>query len=1088
MRTMVRVLVLLAISLSLVGCSKSGPGAKQVGSLENVSDSNRPGVDERVSTGTGSRDSLAQPQRPAEEYAGFVTPSWFFPSIGPDLEPNYVRPDGSREHLIRGMRAVISRDGAWSKASRLVFPSNCDTRQSLRLPQRLGGGYVFQCVRNGRTLLWKAADWLAPMEPLVELDQRFSRTYAGFDRVYLVNFSVDLLRSRGVVALDPVEGKLLDYGNLPEPIGAGPMLFADNWRAVAFANLRGVMFTGDGGVSWQPVVSICPSQVHSIYEQNGEILIRTTASATTLGSIYRIDPKGIVTVTVAGNAGSDATVQRSEGTVGSVGVANTLNNTAKGAFSAGLPISEQPLTAAIRYGHPVSTSSVALVKDGDLLLVRAKDGTVEKRREGVISKAYDTCQGVSFGDGVAFVCARRRGPTTVFAYQNDEMRQVVSFTNPREVFSNGSAAIAVRGPCPNDVNVNGFASFCVIASGNKGKKPVTLRLERSGDGNAVIDEQLTRVVALDDGRLAAVIPPVASEQKGDTSTESKEKSTIEPPRLVLVEARGGRSISKSVVLSLGTLSSKQRAFVETGMWMGQVHQLGADSVGVWVDRAGKKLGLSVGFDGTVDAGAVTVGMWAMVSGRFGLVWNTRERGMETVDGGLTWSEVFLPEGRGADDGLSMGCSAVGCSAYGWHRIGWKSPRDPNEFAMSENPQEQRPVRTPETVVDLICTRTGRTWLAPGGPSDANVLPMEVRPSFAQTMPIRVTRPGTGKPDQSKLADKKKTASQQDWRFFRWRTYLWKPQGVGIYREASWAMSFPDPFALSNAMVTSARGVAPSEEFAQMQDYLSAEADPVVAQAGDAALVTLQAIGGKENRFAVAPGLPPVALESSSNVRAVNSVALYQGHWYMLARGPSSYLQVLEMDETGATRVIGSYPIGFVDMRKRVALVTSSDGNRLGLLVSGVGLDRTQPWQVLAIDASTGAVESPQTLRGLDPAKSLERCRPGNHGWVLDVSLQDPYRLVDRATGNRFERGVRFRVRASEAQTCVQGMTITANDFPLHETKTGEFPRAIITSVTEHRLDQDVRSKTAAQTAGAVPLAVIGGGYKYKVEMMCEQER
>src|SRR5205085_9683476 len=70
-----------------------------------------------------------------------------------------------------------------------------------------------------------------------------------------------------------------------------------------------------------------------------------------------------------------------------------------------------------------------------------------------------------------------------------------------------------------------------------------------------------------------------------------------------------------------------------------------------------------------DAGA------PMVSGRYGLGWTGSRRGYETLDGGMTWAPLDVPEPIAQPRLIaSRACGPIGCSAAGWLRVGWGPAR------------------------------------------------------------------------------------------------------------------------------------------------------------------------------------------------------------------------------------------------------------------------------------------------------------------------------------------------------------------------------------------------------------------------------
>ena len=132
-----RPVILAAVALAVAGCARPGSGL--------------PAAPSPAPTG---------PTAPA-----FVTPSRLLPDlvgergvVGED--------DGQRRVLVDRMRVLARDDGSLERATQLLPLGHV---QSVRLPSRLGGGFLFHASTNGGTQLWRAAGWLAPLQPLVQI-------------------------------------------------------------------------------------------------------------------------------------------------------------------------------------------------------------------------------------------------------------------------------------------------------------------------------------------------------------------------------------------------------------------------------------------------------------------------------------------------------------------------------------------------------------------------------------------------------------------------------------------------------------------------------------------------------------------------------------------------------------------------------------------------------------------------------------------------------------------------------------------------------------------------------------------------------
>ncbi|NVL83909.1 hypothetical protein, partial [Escherichia coli] len=90
------------------------------------------------------------------------------------------------------------------------------------------------------------------------------------------------------------------------------------------------------------------------------------------------------------------------------------------------------------------------------------------------------------------------------------------------------------------------------------------------------------------------------------------------------------------------------------------------------------LGIEIAIDGKATPGQFIrdAGM-PFVSGRYGFGWTPSRRGFETIDGGMTWTSLELPEPLVPLAKVERrACGPVGCLAAGWLRVGWGEAKKP----------------------------------------------------------------------------------------------------------------------------------------------------------------------------------------------------------------------------------------------------------------------------------------------------------------------------------------------------------------------------------------------------------------------------
>lgn len=904
-----------------------------------------------------------------------VRPSQLLPDLDATAIHRGVDPDGTRRFLTMRMRVLERPDGSIRKAPGLL-PGGRTSLQSLEMPSRLGGGYLFFGTTSSRTQLWRAKDWLAPLEPLVRLNKRYDQVVAGFDRLYLVSDRANT----HTVAIDPENGAFLPLGKLPPPAGQGPMVFADAWRAVAVADFRGPLATFDAGTTWVPLGIDEP--VRRLDLDRGALVIRTKSSD------YALDAEGNVALHTDES-------DESNGHVADTPVG---------------PLGRRPLRAAIARGVPVDPTRALVAHDGHLVEVSTQDGAVVRTVRDAYPRSFGECQGIRLGRGVGFVCGVHNGPTEVFAFEPPQsLRSVLTYPEPRAVVSSGNGAIVVRAPCPGADAVDGHTQYCV-----RDLRGNLREIRFQGDLGA------ERVVALADGRIVIVIAPRPGAEA----------------RLVVLD--GDKAVTRA--LSFKALSRRQRAVARRGLWMHGAIEVKPGIVGLWVEAGGPVLGLHVGLDGKVQAGTLqpTPGV-ILLSGRFGLVWRHGGEGLETTDGGLTWKEFELPAGRPGRAKTTRGCSAVGCAVEGWLRVGWGDPADEQALQDAPESKVVYPPYRRSDALRFVCAPTGKASPPPAPmpkpkPSRVSARPPHV-PRYRRPRPVAARYEHRGwipfgpVPAPTLAPDQVGTAGGRDYGELFFRAYVWGPKASDWSRAGKWLVRFDDPYDPSGTPVSSAPSSPPWSDLTSAAIHVNSVRTAVSDPAGRDALLGWCPAPNQCQLFAISNNQAPleISFQGSPLLPVVSSAVRTPEGWFLLGNASNLSSTVYAVDAAGNARELRTYPRVQQHRYDRVQLVRRASGSGVAIwLTSATGEGETE-WFALPLDTTTGEIEGVQPMGSADLGGVVpEPCTPGHDGWLLETALPvSPHlRLPDGAS---FGGSERVRLRLTGDRACIEGMAARARE-------------------------------------------------------------
>ena len=980
-----------------------------------------------------------------------VTPARLVPDIDADeVAPGFVEA-GARLYLLGGVRARVLDDGRVERAVER-FGSAAVTAQAL--PERLLGGWLFHVSDSRGTRLWRADTFTGSLRPLAAIARPSEEIIAGFDRLYLRG------RLNSIVAIDANDGSLRPLGPLPAASSLGAMAFADGWRAVVSADLRGPLATFDAGESWRPLA--IAATVRSVTVSAGDPLVLSDQGA------YRLAADGSLELVRDSDGGGAATDEEDDARDASPRKAS--------------PLGKHALRRAVEHGYPDGPSSAVVAYEGALVRVSLPDGKILAHAREAYEGRAASCHGVRLGTGFGFVCGAPAGTTTIYAYKAPlSLAPVLEFSRPRFVASSHNGALVVRGSCDDkhsaydeptwdaspappedsdaaalrdDGSTDGKAAGAEpssaksssakpaagrgphVPAGKSAPEPATAaktsskgnsgeRAARSycvlgvdGSRREVVvrgDLGSERVVALTDGRTAILIPPRFGA----------------PPTLSLVT---GNDV-KSIALSYPDDTSPATKLAQRGVWLEGFFQRDPKSLAGWIEARGRVVGVTVGLDGKLSFGEVyDRGGDVLVSGPYALAMPASEVGFESHDGGATFRRFELPKlPESARDGRTRGCSAVGCALRGWVRIGWGGDTE-KEMPTAPAPEEREASIAVEPSVELAC-RFVPSARKPGTPAPEASGEGVVDEGSAWSAFRGQPPPHLGKAEVG--VDK----GTLGYSLVSAHGYVWGPTGADWTRTGSWLMRFDDRFDPSGRVRATHATRPPWGDADSAAAALGARRhmgywrwNALLDSAGTAALVSVCQGGVAPcELFSAVEGRPVVRIPTMPYLRRpADAGAVRVGDaWYFIVDGGSSGIELYRADGMGVrlvamhARVTGTanQPLASVSLVRRAA------GDRLALLVTAPadegGAELGARWSLLPVELSDGSLGEPLRIDANLLAPPLAPCDPRADGWVLELTptAATAVRIVG-VDGylDQFE----YRMRVDSGHACVEAIAARAS--------------------------------------------------------------
>jgi hypothetical protein len=886
------------------------------------------------------------------------------PREGSDVNTLGVERDGTRRIVAYGLRALSHPDGAMQVAEE-VFPL-ARAVQALELPRRFGGGFLFTISSSGRSSIWKAKTFTDKLEPFAQLDFEVERLAPGFDRVYL-----QARRTGEWAALDPESGAGLDRGSLPRSPAFGAMAFADEWFGAVELPIVGVVASFDAGGTWHPL----GRAVQLLGEEQGELLLATPDGRRHLGADGLLHP-----LEGSGSAASD-------------GVSDSARR-----LSAEGPFGKIPLAAALLRGFPDTKDTAVVAARGSLARVRLRDGSVLALRKHAFS-ASSECVALPLEQSFGFACREPEGKTELYAFKPPlGLSLLASFESSRAILASGNGGLVLRGACPARAGSPGRSNgYCVRApDGQSFEIP-------AGPGAG-----RERVVALRDGGAARLLPPEFS-HKGQLSLFGK---------------GGGERV---LPLVFDVSDEATRTLLNQGFWLDGLVQGSDGKLSGWVLGRAGFVGVRIALDGHVRAGPPHPGIErALLSGEHALVASTAGVAEQSVDGGLTFTDVDLPPDVQLDSVkigrtpgvIEQGCSLLGCVFGGWLRVGWDGPTDDNRLPLASAP---KPTSLPQP--------GGGRWIlrcAPNGESSAPALS-----SPAPNMP-EGQAPWLGlfeQPPPNRGADAIGFDTGGDGEL---RAYAWGPKGADFSKAGRFVVSALDVFRAKGGVWSTLPGPSPWADAAQVAETFGYEGSTPSAwhldldPSGRAGVLSV-AVRGSTDLFAIEENRAPVRLINAGRqgVGSVTSVVRLGATFYVAAQDEPRSTRVFAL-EGGEARLLGQY--ADLPQGRGVAptLVRSVRGDALGIWTRAAG------WFVFPLDLRTGAVTSAIEITPPELAKLPRVCAPDEQGYLLEGPVGiEPY--VDFAEGAErvSAHGYQGRFVVSDQGVCVGALAAQSDASIAH---------------------------------------------------------
>jgi hypothetical protein len=927
-------------------------------------------------------------------------------------------PGGGERAIVAGERVLQWPDGSMAAAADRLPGAPTHV---LELPERLGGGFFFAFGAR----IWRSDSWLGRAEPTATLAGPVGQLVAGLDRAYART------QSGAVLALDPRHGTPTELGPVPASPAVVRFAALDAWRAVAIADLRGVLLTLDAGATWRPLP--LPIDATDLVLLDGAVAVGGTDEARK-AQWWEVRPDGqIGHLPSAPSSQAESPPAKGEG------------EGAARAFGA------RPLAAAIEDGWPLTDGTAIVARDGAIGRVRLSDGALVESVPDAFALRPARCHAVSLArprdpGAFGFVCGEARGRTVVYRWDatGAHLVELHRFEGPREVLASGNGALAARGACADDDAElpSGEQAWCLMPPGG-----AWTEMHFRGD-----DVERARLVVLADGRAALVRPP----RGGDLSTA----------RVTVTDGVH----SSHAPIAWPQMRADVGHALRVGLWMDGFEERRPGVLGGWIDAAGSVLGIEIDLRGEARVGSyIRAAGDAFVSGRWGLGWMASRRGVETTDGGMTWNELELPEPIAQPRAVQeRACGPIGCLAAGWMRVGWGAEE---KAAAPASPQASHATSHGGSAppLDLDCAPLATRPVEPKALPPARVPrlqpPVLVRPTSrwgggavlapivtaSETLPMFSGRsaPLLGA-DEAGDSSEVTSSIERGMRNVSFaRVYAWGPKGGDWDQLGRWQIRWLWPYGGWPEVRSSSVAPAPWTTIEAARAALGSQRGAMnawsIAAGDDADHALLVA-----RRVTSVVAVEVVALEADHppmEVRRpggepfpdVEGATRAGGRWYLATQQPPGELPatIVWLVDGSSAREVARVARTTVDGLPATRLARRADGRGVALIVDGrpdAEGGSAVRWLV-SIDQDSGTPSEPQPLAPADLSdRKVSLCTGDDAGWEVDVPY--PGTVTVRPSGGKVLtlQAPVARLRLSRDHACVERMQGAIDPFGTQPTE------------------------------------------------------
>jgi hypothetical protein len=856
-------------------------------------------------------------------------PRLFPPLEGSDTIAVGEERDKSQRLVAFGLRVLARPDGAVELA-REYLPA-ARTVQSLELPPRLGGGFLFYVLSSSATLFFRAKTFTADLEPFARLEFEAEQVVVGFDRLYVLGRRPDRF-----TALDVETGAAIGLGSLPPSPGFGKMAFVDGWFGAVQAPFRGTLVSFDAGASWRPLGLAATN----LDVEDDDLII------TGPDGVVALDHNGAFSRREA------SAPQDSESPV-----AQRLRQVlAQNELRAGRDsLAPRALKLAVLRGFRDRDGSFVVASAGALFRVRPDDGKIIAHDEHAYPGGGE-CTALPFEQGFGFACNEGSDKTTLFAFEPPlALRAVREFAGARYVATSGNGALVIRGGCGPGPSADG--AYCIA-----GKHGDFHEIRVRGDLG------VERVVALSDSRVAVIVPPRLGAQGF----------------LSLIDASGKE---QRVPLKLPRAEAHADSLLDNGLWLDGFQELPSGTLSGWVAGAEPFAGVRVALDGTVSVSEPETSIdRALISGTHALVVGRTGRAVETITGGFDWSDVELPsEFDGTkeprDDARLQGCSELGCAFGGFVRVGWRG----------ENPAPRLPIAKLPSVTALAqpggsrwvlnCEPTGEASepsMVQPSPARGSVRGEDAEPPWAPFLELAPPKLAAGEVGYDAASNESNSAELH--------VYAWGERGADWGRAGHAQIRALDRFRVAGGAFQSAVTRSPwSDATAAAEAFgFDGSGNPTnfrgVLETGQRSGVVLASSRGLLDLLLFDEGRSVTRVPNVGRfgLGMLSSVTKLGDAWYA-ASFNENHAFTLSRIENGRVERLAEYP----DVSREPSsalLVRGVHGDALGIWVAALG------WYLFPIDPETGSASAPLYESPADLATMPPACAPDADGFLLSDHL------------------------------------------------------------------------------------------------------